>query len=79
MNSVEFVMTVVLWLLLFLQVSVHRRDPKDEVHDPIVELAVLTMADHFIGNCVSSFTSFVTRYRTVNDKPTSFWAFKDEK
>ncbi|XP_020616507.1 GDP-fucose protein O-fucosyltransferase 1-like [Orbicella faveolata] len=62
-----------------LKVSVHRRDPSDEISDPIVELAVLTMADHFIGNCVSSFTSFVTRYRAVNDKPTSFWAFKDEK
>lgn len=62
-----------------LKVSVHKRDPSDEISDPIVELAVLTMADHFIGNCVSSFTSFVTRYRAVNDKPTSFWAFKDEK
>ncbi|PFX29725.1 GDP-fucose protein O-fucosyltransferase 1 [Stylophora pistillata] len=60
-------------------VSVHRRDPSDEVNDPILDLAILTMSNHFIGNCVSSFTSFVTRYREVNNKPTSFWAFKDKK
>lgn len=62
-----------------LKVSVHRRDPSDEVNDPILDLAILTMSNHFIGNCVSSFTSFVTRYREVNNKPTSFWAFKDKK
>lgn len=60
------------------QVSVNKRDSSDEISDPIVDLAILTMAEHFIGNCVSSFTSFVTRYRAVDDKPTSFWAF-DEK
>ncbi|XP_068694635.1 GDP-fucose protein O-fucosyltransferase 1-like [Montipora foliosa] len=62
-----------------LKVSVHKRDSLDEINDPIVELAVLTMADQFIGNCVSSFTSFATRYRAVNGKPTLFWAFNDEK
>lgn len=62
-----------------LKVSVHKRDSSDEISDPTVDLAILTMADYFIGNCVSSFTAFVTRYRAVNDKPTSFWAFEDEK
>jgi len=62
-----------------LQVSVHKRDPSDEISDPTVDLAILTMSEHFIGNCVSSFTSFVTRYRSVDDKPTSFWAFDEEK
>ncbi|XP_067016169.1 GDP-fucose protein O-fucosyltransferase 1-like [Acropora muricata] len=62
-----------------LKVSVHKRDSFDEIDDPIVELAVLTKADHFIGNCVSSFTSFATRYRAVSGKPTLFWAFDDEK
>ena len=57
----------------------HRREPSDEISDPTVDLAILTMAEHFIGNCVSSFTSFVTRYRAVDDKPTSFWAFDGEK
>lgn len=65
-------------LCLSFQVSVHRREPSDEVNDPILDLAILTMSNHFIGNCVSSFTSFVTRYREVNNKPTSFWAFKDK-
>jgi len=62
-----------------LKVSVHKRDPSDEISDAIVDLAMLTMSEHFIGNCVSSFTSFVTRYRSVDDKPTSFWAFDEEK
>ena len=66
-------------ICLMLQVSVHKRDPSDEISDAIVDLAMLTMSEHFIGNCVSSFTSFVTRYRSVDDKPTSFWAFDEEK
>ncbi|GAB1605500.1 GDP-fucose protein O-fucosyltransferase 1-like [Argonauta hians] len=40
---------------------------------PQLDLAILGKSKHFIGNCVSSFTSFVARTRVRDSKPTSYW------
>lgn len=42
---------------------------------PQLDIAILEKSTHFIGNCVSSFSSFVTRSRLRDGKPTSFWGY----
>lgn len=61
--------------LTSFQVSVYRL----EVPEPHVDLAILGRANHFIGNCVSSFSAFAKRQRDVMGFPSSFWGFPIEK
>ncbi|MCL4142266.1 UNVERIFIED_CONTAM: hypothetical protein GTU68_055294, partial [Idotea baltica] len=58
-----------------MEVSVH----KMETSNPHVELAAMERANHFIGNCISSFSAFVKRARDVKGFPSSFWAFPLQK
>ncbi|XP_075735837.1 GDP-fucose protein O-fucosyltransferase 1-like [Rhipicephalus microplus] len=59
-------------VLELLQAVAVQREPSE----PHVDLAILGLANHFVGNCVSSLSAFVKRHRDVNGPPSSFWAFQ---
>lgn len=48
---------------------------RSDVNDPILDLSVLINSNHFIGNCVSSYSAFVKRTRDAMGLKSTFWAF----
>lgn len=51
----------------------------NEERNPHIDLAILARSNHFVGNCISSYSAFVKRERDSYGFPSSFWAFPKEK
>jgi len=46
-----------------------------EDNTPHLDLAMLGLADYYIGNCISTFSAFAKRQRDVAGLSSGFWAF----
>lgn len=66
-------------LLILFQYTFQIIVTKLEPSNPHLELAILGLSNHFVGNCISSFSAFVKRERDAKGLPSSFWDFPQQK
>ncbi|XP_044015725.1 GDP-fucose protein O-fucosyltransferase 1 [Aphidius gifuensis] len=59
-----------------MEVTVHKQS---EPVSPHLDLAILGTANYFIGNCISSYSSFVARERNVKGLPVFYWGFPPDR
>ena len=57
----------------------HYRSGKNKVEDPVVDIAIMSKAAYFIGNCVSTFSAFVRRQRESRNLPVAFFGLDSVK